>query len=424
MNTQKSAGESDIKMNPGLSNYSGTYKIIVMGFDWGPAAVKAIIALNTAVTREDICTFSVTEIHGDTKIFERKVTDIYLSDENGSRSDSPSKNITLEMDAAPDGEGMVFHYDRQVMRNVWDNQYRLFIKAVNPVSRTLRNLAVNPEYTGVIIPQAEQFRRDTFMSGSITICYASFSPETDSKKHPLIVWLHGQGEGGSDVSISLLGNKVTALSGRKIQNYFDGAFVLCPQCPSYWPETKPGEGFLGMKPTENSAYQEVLMELIEKYTAEHDDVDKDRIYIGGCSMGGYMTLNMINHYPGYFAAVFPVCDFYPDMLISDKMTAELCRLPLWFTYCSNDDLVIPRYFCAATIDRLQRAGAVNLHVSEFEDVHDTSGNYFDQNGKPFKYPAHWSWIYIFNDECFDNGKSMWRWISEQKRLKKPAADGN
>ena len=420
MNIHKTAdGEPDVIPDAGQTKYNGTYKIIVRGFDWGPAAVKAIIKLKNTVTQEGLCTFSVTEIHGDERVFERKITDAYLSDQNGSKSASPSKYITLEMSAAPSGEGLVFYYDRSIMRNVWDNKYRLFITAGNPVNAGLSNLAINPEYTEAVTPQTDKFRPGKFSSGDITISYASFEPEEDSRKHPLIIWLHGQGEGGSDASIALLGNKVTALAEAEIQYFFEGAYVLCPQCPTYWPEVTPGEGYLGMKPSANSAYQKELMQLIEKYTAGHAAVDTDRIYIGGCSMGGYMTLNMVNQYPGYFAAAFPVCDFYPDMLITDKMTAELCRLPLWFTYCSEDDLVIPSYFCAATISRLQKAGALNLHVSVFEDVHDTSGKYTGQNGGPYKYSAHWSWIYLFNNECFDSGVNMWKWLSEQRRQQAP-----
>ena len=56
----------------------------------------------------------------------------------------------------------------------------------------------------------------------------------NGKLHPLIVWLHGAGEGGKDPDLVVLGNKVSALGGEKIQSYFDGAFVLCPQAPTFW----------------------------------------------------------------------------------------------------------------------------------------------------------------------------------------------
>ena len=55
----------------------------------------------------------------------------------------------------------------------------------------------------------------------------------------MIVWLHGGGEGGTDIEIALLGSKVTALTDENIQQNFedesrDGAYVLAVQCPTMW----------------------------------------------------------------------------------------------------------------------------------------------------------------------------------------------
>ena len=35
--------------------------------------------------------------------------------------------------------------------------------------------------------------------------------------------------------------------------------------------------------------------------------DSKRMYIGGLSLGGFGTFNMIERYPRYFAAAFPIC---------------------------------------------------------------------------------------------------------------------
>ena len=66
------------------------------------------------------------------------------------------------------------------------------------------------------------------------------------------------------------------------------------------------------------------------------------------------------------------------------------------------------------LQRLKQLGAgQDLHVSEFADVHDTSGLYYKDN-EPYPYYGHFSWIYFFNNECFDGDLSLWQWLSEQK----------
>lgn len=47
------------------------------------------------------------------------------------------------------------------------------------------------------------------------------------------------------------------------------------------------------------------MACIEEFVELHkDQIDADRIYIGGCSNGGFMTMRMIVDYPKYFAAAY------------------------------------------------------------------------------------------------------------------------
>lgn len=58
------------------------------------------------------------------------------------------------------------------------------------------------------------------------------------------------------------------------------------------------------------------MALIQEYVAKNPDIDPNRIYIGGASNGGYMTMLMIRDYPNYFAAAFPVCEGLNDRLIN------------------------------------------------------------------------------------------------------------
>lgn len=112
------------------------------------------------------------------------------------------------------------------------------------------------------------------------------------------------GEGGTDPSIDLLANKVTVLADVPFQKCMNQAYVLVPQCPTMWMDDGKGEY---KSDTKDSIYTKSLFELIDSYVKENRDIDTNRIYIGGCSNGGYMTMEMLLHYPHYFAAAFPIC---------------------------------------------------------------------------------------------------------------------
>lgn len=85
----------------------------------------------------------------------------------------------------------------------------------------------------------------------LTLQYATYEPESlkNGRKNPLIIWLHGQGEGGN-TNITLLGNEVVALAKDGIQSHFTagkqtGAYVLAVQTPTYWMDEGDGTNGAG-----------------------------------------------------------------------------------------------------------------------------------------------------------------------------------
>ena len=125
-------------------------------------------------------------------------------------------------------------------------------------------------------------------------------------------------------------------------------------------------------------------------------VNMNRIYIGGCSNGGFMTVNMIFNFPDFFAAAYPICEAYPTGDVSAEKVEKIKDLPIWFTHSANDNTVKIAtngepddvYTNALYID-LINAGAENVHYSMFETV----------NVEGVNYDGHWSWIYALRDEC-------------------------
>ena len=87
-------------------------------------------------------------------------------------------------------------------------------------------------------------------------------------------------------------------------------------------------------------------------------------------------------------------------------------IPMWFIHAENDGAVNILLHTNATYKRLQDAGATDLHYSHYDNVVDTSRKY-DVDGAQYEYDGHWSWVYLFNDECKDGDETVFTWIVKQ-----------
>ena len=402
-----------------------SYTLVVQAYDWGPAVPKIIVNVGEIESRwqkENIVpeNFSVT-VSGDSfdwsrkqhfiDIQKREITAVYPCDIDGNKIDDieNATHLAFEFAVHPDDAFFSpFFYDPKKQVNVWKENYAYSIS-----SKLLTGNIVT-ENDMVCAPTA-LFKTVKVQKGS-RLHAAYFEPKnkTSGKKLPLIIWLNGAGEGGKDVSIALLGNKVTSLAGEKIQSYFGGAYVLCVQTPTVWMNAT-GTPYDILSPectNKSSQYTAECKQVIDDFIKTHSTVDINRIYVGGCSNGGYMTMNLLLTYPGFFAAAYPTCEAYEDNWLTDEQIAALSKSSIWFTAAKDDTTVPPEKNAAATVQRLLAAGARDVHFSYFDDVHDTSGSYSKKNGKPYVYNGHWSWIYVLNDECTDEkGTSLWKWMA-------------
>lgn len=253
--------------------------------------------------------------------------------------------------------------------------------------------------------------------------YGCYIPQTvEPGPRPLIIWLHGAGEGGTDPTVAYMGNKVVALSSPKVQAMFGGAYVLAPQTPTFWMNDGSGEyGRSG-----RSMYSGALMDCIEDFVSRNGGIDRERIYIGGDSNGGFMTMRMFIDHPDYFAAAFPVCEALYDETITDENISAIKDKPIWFTHAKNDPVVKPSETVEPTYKRLMAAGAGNVHFTFWDNIKDIHEGFTDQEGRPFEYIGHFAWIPMLNDDCrLDyNGRpvtvdgrevTLLQWLARQKR---------
>jgi len=274
---------------------------------------------------------------------------------------------------------------------------------------------------GRIVPPLDRFDlTGTFSQNGISLTYGAYKPQNSNNKSPLIIWLHGGGEGGTDPGIALIANKAWNYASDDIQSIFGGAHVIAPQTPTFWMQSESGEYTRGDK---NDIYNEALMGLIKKYVADNPTVDVNRIYVGGCSNGGYMSLKLLLEHPDYFAAAYISALAFHDKHITDEQIESIKNIPIWFVHSKDDPVTIPDETVVPLHKRLVDAGAENVHFSFYDHVTDLSGFY---GGDDYHFNGHWSWIYSHVNHAdfgFDgapilvNGRpvTIMEWMAAQKR---------
>ncbi|WP_017731186.1 carboxylesterase family protein [Nafulsella turpanensis] len=162
------------------------------------------------------------------------------------------------------------------------------------------------------------------------------------KKWPLILFLHGAGERGSNMSNVRLQGIPDFLRGRK-----DFPFIVAyPQCPAgeYW-----------TIPLLNDWYEKVLAEV---------DADESRVYLTGLSMGGYGTWYWAAAHPEKFAAIIPVCGGGEP-----SKAKNLIKMPTWAFHGQKDNIV-PVEETLQMVEAIRAAGGhpkVTIYPDAFHD---------------------------------------------------------
>ncbi len=404
-------------------NAQGGYTLHVEGFDWGPAVNKVTLPFEKPVSAAIASEFSVFahrkspqgEIPTDQSYGKREVTIAYISDEKGNRMAS-GNHITLVLAVGPMlsiGSPIQYMRINNQGRNIWiDYQLTIFHNKSNLIWQ---------KEAKRIMPQLDLFNlKGQFKyNDQLTMSYASFEPKNKTGKSPLIIWLHGGGEGGFDPTIPLIGNKAVNYASTEIQSIFEGAYVLSPQCPGAWMHNTKMEMTGGR---ENDIYNEGLMALIKNYVQLNPGIDPNRIYVGGCSNGGYMALKLILNQPDYFAAGYISALAYQSQYISDQAIQSIKHVPIWFVHAKDDSVTVAANTVVPVYNRLKAAGAKNIYFTFYDHVNDITSFY---GGEGFRYNGHWSWIYLHENKCRTDvdgslvkigGRpvNIMEWLSQQK----------
>ena len=254
--------------------------------------------------------------------------------------------------------------------------------------KTLVNLLFAFFFTVSLYAQGE-FESKLFMSSQgDTIRYRELVPSTESgkKKYPLVLFLHGAGERGSDNLKQMTHGAQMFLNPVNREKY--PAYVVMPQCPEsgYWAYKGRPASFV---PSEMPLGEPItpvftgVKELLDTYLSR-PDVDKKRIYIIGLSMGAMGTYDMVSRFPEVFAAAIPVCGIVnPDRLAKAKEVS-------FRIFHGDADNVVPVEGSREAYKALKKAGAKVEYI---------------------EYPGcnHGSWNPAFNEPDF------MQWLFRQKK---------
>ena len=155
------------------------------------------------------------------------------------------------------------------------------------------------------------------------------------EKWPLLLFLHGKGERGDDLNLVKVHGPP-----KLIDEGMEFPFVVVsPQCPEdqWW------------QPVELIA---LLDEIVAKY-----NVDEDRIYVTGLSMGGYGTWSLAHHAPRRFAAIAPICG-----PVIPNWAKDIPHVPVWVFHGAKDETV-PVEWSEEIVEKLEEEmGDVRLTI--------------------------------------------------------------
>ena len=193
--------------------------------------------------------------------------------------------------------------------------------------------------------------------------YLLHKPKGKEKK-PLIIFLHGSGEKGTDLE------KVKTHGPFKyLKNNDLDAFVLAPQCPQdvYW---------------ESESLYQLIQTVIKQ-----NNIDDSRIYLTGLSMGAWGAWNLAFAHPDMFAALVPIAGFVDRVPMLEN--CKIKNIPTRIFHGLLDDVVDVNY--SIEIYKKLKKCSVDIELNIFDDAN------------------HDSWTRVYDD------KAIYEWMLKQKQ---------
>lgn len=231
------------------------------------------------------------------------------------------------------------------------------------------------------------FEKGTHVHQGQALPYRILYPEDydTTKTYPVVFFLHGAGERGDDNQKQLAHGSKLFLDKENRRKH--PAIVVFPQCPSdsYWSNVEIITNESGKREfyfrTEGdpTAAMQTLVHLVG-HILKTESIDLNRVYLGGLSMGGMGTYELLRRQPDLFAAAFAICG--GDHPVN---TRYYQHVPLWIFHGEKDDVVPPEN-SAILVNSLQELGA----DPKYKFYPDANHNSWDP---AFAEPDLLSWLF-------------------------------
>ena len=208
----------------------------------------------------------------------------------------------------------------------------LFSKRINKKLSSLIFLLI---ITCSCLVFGQEYQKHRYKGTEKTLPYRLLLPENydSSEQYPLILFLHGIGERGSDNELQLTHGSDFFLKD-DVRKKFP-AIVVFPQCSenTHWAKVKSRQPYAFFKRKRKNEQ----LEMVEEFMAYVEDtfpIKSNQIYLGGLSMGGMGTLELLYRNPKKFAAAFAICGG-----AHTRWVRKLQHTPLWLFHGQKDQVI-------------------------------------------------------------------------------------
>lgn len=225
----------------------------------------------------------------------------------------------------------------------------------------------------VMAQDTSLYKHEYYIDKKDTMPYRVLLPVdyNPSIKYPLILFLHGSGERGNDNKSQLIHGGEFFLKD-SIRNQYK-AIVVFPQCSrnSYWSNVniisdtiQKTRFFNFQEDGEPTKAMTLLLGLIKQLSKEYR-LDESRLYVGGLSMGGMGTFELVRRKPKLFAAAFAICGG------ANASSASEMKNTAWWIFHGLKDNVVDPVHSKIMAAALKAAGA-EVRLTLYPDANHNS----------------------------------------------------
>ena len=210
-------------------------------------------------------------------------------------------------------------------------------------------------------PEAREW---TAKDGTVVKYRWSAPEKTEAgKSYPLVLFLHGSGERGTDNKAQTKHGVLPILEGA--EKLGQPVFLIAPQCPlgRWWSPAKTEK-----RPTAEvdkaDSLLDAILALVDESATKYP-VDPKRFYVTGLSMGGFATWDLLGRAPDRIAAAIPICGGGDPSLV-----ARFKDVPIW-AFHGEKDASVPAKRTHEMIAALENAGGKPKSTFYPEVNHDS-----------------------------------------------------